>query len=341
MQKAKDVPSATMQTLPLARAIVTSVFTYFLICTGLHAQQQTVTVTAPPVKPTSKPAVSDDDLVYSGSIGASNSPVQSKTKEFREIKDVLGEPLIFVPLTGAEAFAGYGLEVTGPDGREMTTAELAGKEITVISNNKSEAGKTFYGAKFPDHDGLTVTPKFSARPLLGLIRKSLIESARKRLKGKTLWLRTNRLLTYDAVANKLESHKVSRLQPVEVEHVVVGTTSDPIRLIVRTKSGEQFFQQFPCPGGVFEGFEPILEGVFYVEDPRKKFSWPDEIVHLIENSKIQFGMTRDQVAAAWDGPDKKNVISSRGTLFEQWVYGDQFIYFEDGKYIDYQKFESH
>jgi hypothetical protein len=35
-----------------------------------------------------------------------------------------------------------------------------------------------------------------------------------------------------------------------------------------------------------------------------------------------------------------NKVIVAGIRLEQWIYGDQFIYFEDGKYIDYQEFNS-
>lgn len=224
----------------------------------------------------------------------------------------------------------------------MNGKNLEGKEIQLISITKSEFGQTFFGAKLTGQDGMIVASSYDAiNPLRGLVPKVEVERAKRELQGKTLWLRTNRLLTYDAITGKIESHQVKRLQPVNVDRVVLGSPTDSIRLILRTENGEQFFQEYTCLKGLFREIGAHnFENLFYQEDPKKMFAWPDDIVRLIEDSKIQFGMTQPQVIAAWDEPQKKNTVSTRGVVLEQWIYGDQFIYFEDGKYIDYQEFNS-
>ncbi len=289
-----------------------------------------------------RPGVSDESLVFSGSIGSPKGQAVGVAKEFRELKDFLGETLIFVPLAGFDSALGYGLQITGSDGREISRRDLAGKEIQLITITKSGFGRTFFGAKLADQGGLIVASSYAAlNPLRGLVPKSEVEHARTEFRGKILWLRTNRLLTYDAVADKLESHQVKRLQPVSVDRVVLGTSANPIRLILRTESGEQFFQEYTCLKGLFrESGAHSLESLFYTENPRKKFDWSDDIARLIEDSKIRFGMTPAQVIAAWDEPEKTNAVSTRGIRLEQWIYGDRFIYFEDGKYINYQEFNS-
>ncbi|NJM55681.1 MAG: hypothetical protein HC841_07050 [Verrucomicrobiae bacterium] len=289
-----------------------------------------------------KPNTSDDSLVFTGSIGNRNDHAATRTTEFGDLKDFLGETLIFIPLSRRDAELGYGFQISGTDGRELPARNLAGKEIQLLTITKSELGRTFFGAKFTDQDGLVVASSYAAlNPLRGLVPKSEVESARTELKGRALWLRTNRLLTYDAVAEQIESHRVKRLQSVSVERVVLGSSANPIRLILRTENGEQFFQEYTCLKVLFREIgASSFESLFYKEDPRTKFGWPDDIIRLIEDSKIRIGMTQTQVIAAWDEPEKKNTVSIRGVRLEQWIFGDQFVYFENGKYIDYQEFNS-
>ena len=243
-----------------------------------------------------------------------------------------------MPLTGLDSLLGYGLHITGPDRREINNRDLFGKEIQLITTTDVKFGGTQFGAKLAGQMGLIVASSDGVlNPLRGLVPKVEVERTRMEFLGKTLWLRTNRLYTYDALAEKTESHRVKRLQPVIVEQVVLDTFANPIRLILRTESKEQFFLEYTCLDGQFRDTGAnSLDHLFYMQDPREKFGWSEDIARLIAESKIQFGMTQPQVVAAWDKPEKRNIMSTRGVRLEQWVYGDLFVYFEDGKEFDSQ-----
>lgn len=279
---------------------------------------------------------STDDFLYRGSIGSS-SP-QSAKKEFTNIKDFAGETLIFVPLSKIEAPFGYGIKIKASDGKEIAPRDLVGKEIQLITVTESETRHTFFGVKFAGQSDLIVaTSDELLNPLRGLVPKTELQEAKQKLDGKTLWLRSNQLLTYDAVAERTESHSARRWQPLAVERVVLGSAANPIRLVLQTQDGKEFFQEYsPFKGRFRDIGANTFEEIFYDEDPAKIFGWSDETIQFVEESKIQFGMTKDQVAASWGGPEKTNTVSSRGINLEQWVYRDQIVYFKDGKYIDYQ-----
>ena len=71
---------------------------------------------------------------------------------------------------------------------------------------------------------------------------------------------------------------------------------------------------------------------FLSEDPRLQFAWPEDVWDSIENQRLRVGMTEQQVRMSWEEPEHINrTITASGVVSEQWVYGSQYVYFEDGK----------
>lgn len=58
--------------------------------------------------------------------------------------------------------------------------------------------------------------------------------------------------------------------------------------------------------------------------------WSDTITRAVIARKILFGMTREQVRASWGDPDDINRTVTRSRTREQWVYGSQYVYFDNG-----------
>lgn len=61
------------------------------------------------------------------------------------------------------------------------------------------------------------------------------------------------------------------------------------------------------------------------EDYRKRFG--EENWQTILNEKVKVGFTEEMTKVSWGEPDKIN----RASYGDQWVYGDQYLYFENGK----------
>jgi hypothetical protein len=55
-----------------------------------------------------------------------------------------------------------------------------------------------------------------------------------------------------------------------------------------------------------------------------------EIKKAISERKIFIGMSDDDVRKSWGKPEKINSTISVGGKHEQWVYSDQYLYFENG-----------
>lgn len=68
--------------------------------------------------------------------------------------------------------------------------------------------------------------------------------------------------------------------------------------------------------------------VFYADEAEKyKERFGEETWNTILNEKLIVGMTEEMVRLSWGKPKKINRSSDR----DQWVYKDQYIYFENGK----------
>ncbi|MCK9570390.1 tetratricopeptide repeat protein [Candidatus Pacearchaeota archaeon] len=63
-------------------------------------------------------------------------------------------------------------------------------------------------------------------------------------------------------------------------------------------------------------------------------NWSSRVEKAIADHIIIMGMTAEQVKASWGNPDQINRDVSKYGESEQWVYGDQYIYLENG-IVDY------
>ena len=61
------------------------------------------------------------------------------------------------------------------------------------------------------------------------------------------------------------------------------------------------------------------------ESYKSKFG--EENWQAIINEKIKAGFTEEMARLSWGAPDKIN----RSSFGDQWVYGSQYLYFENGK----------
>jgi DNA-directed RNA polymerase subunit RPC12/RpoP len=64
--------------------------------------------------------------------------------------------------------------------------------------------------------------------------------------------------------------------------------------------------------------------------------WPDEILGTIACGQVQIGMTPEQARAAWGAPEDINRSVGSWGVHEQWVYGNTYLYFQNGKLTSFQ-----
>jgi hypothetical protein len=71
----------------------------------------------------------------------------------------------------------------------------------------------------------------------------------------------------------------------------------------------------------------------------KHKNWDTDLCQVIADGKINYGMTKDQVRAAWGRPKNINTTEFPGSIHEQWVYSSSNVYFENGVMTAFQKSE--
>jgi hypothetical protein len=69
---------------------------------------------------------------------------------------------------------------------------------------------------------------------------------------------------------------------------------------------------------------------------QKHKDWDRKYCQAIINRKVMTGMNPAQVRAAWGRPERINRTVLPGYTTEQWVYGDTYLYFDDGVLTSWQ-----
>lgn len=69
---------------------------------------------------------------------------------------------------------------------------------------------------------------------------------------------------------------------------------------------------------------------------QKHKDWHRQYCEAIVKHKVMTGMNPEQVRAAWGRPEHINRTVIPGRTTEQWVYGDTYLYFDDGLLTSWQ-----
>lgn len=165
-----------------------------------------------------------------------------------------------------------------------------------------------------------------------------LEAAKKQYAGKTLWLASDHLNTYDAEKDRSDSPastalkqafkqiKIKQYSPVRVLDVVPGWyASAPIRFVVQDEAGEAgYVDVHMSDTNVPESLQAKarFDDVFLESDPRKTYPWPAKIWGAIEAKQVFAGMTTQQVRLSWGVP--KEIRTSSQDHTEQWLYASNY-----------------
>lgn len=161
-----------------------------------------------------------------------------------------------------------------------------------------------------------------------IVKSSDIEIA-KLLVGKTIWIDRTfvnhrlELVTLDrsvgyALQNLEEANVTGLYMPV-IGH---ARGSAPFFLKLRKATGQEGY--FPFNTLYFHPANPIPSGASAT------------IVQAIKDQKVVLGMTAKQVELSWGKPEDVNRSVGSWGVHEQWVYGRQYIYLENGKVCSFQ-----
>lgn len=151
----------------------------------------------------------------------------------------------------------------------------------------------------------------------------------KTLIGRIVWINNSNTVRPQMLItdNEVISYPTRHLEPVRVIDVVLESYgyaygSGPFFLKVKKLSGE-------------EGLIKYNDSYFSTSNPFPTGT-PIKIKQAIEQRKIMIGMTRKQASLSWGEPVKVNKSVGSWGVKEQWVYGNQYLYFTNGKLDSFQ-----
>ena len=169
---------------------------------------------------------------------------------------------------------------------------------------------------------LSVTEKFLLSFPGDICFLSDIEKANN-LVSKNIWVNTPKKNPYtlflkDAPSN-IDTYHLDKVK-------VINVYTDPVR---PGRDYCQFYLVVLTPGNQLALY-PYIEKLFFMGDPINP-DWPDEIKQNIKNGIICLNMTPEQIMLIIGEPDKINRSLYSSGIHEQWVYGNSYVYFENGR----------
>lgn len=156
--------------------------------------------------------------------------------------------------------------------------------------------------------------------------------AAKTLIGKQIWInnrdvvRPQVLCTHDPNVFFPTRH-LEQLQVTGIHVGYIGHSygAGPFFLKVKNAEGN-------------EGLIKYYDRYFFISQPIRKGT-PAAIINKIMKGKVSIGMTKQQVLLSWGRPEKINKSVGAWGVHEQLVYGDQYLYLENGRLSSFQTSE--
>lgn len=255
-----------------------------------------------------------------------------------------GLRLIILPQSRAVQHYGY-QELYRDTDKEFVPlpyAEFAGRIVRVVKIEQGHGpnGETLDEANLQlEDDKKTIHGDMDGGCMNDVAPVSDLETARKLYLGKTLWLASDHLSSYDAQKDVSDSPASSTLQetfrqikvkqysPVKVVDIVPGWyASAPDRFIVQEEATKVsgYVDVHMSNTNVPKDLQAVsrFETIFLESDPRKTLLWPAKVWTAIENKEVFVGMTASQVRMSWGAPKTVSVLELKQT--EQWAYMPNF-----------------
>lgn len=287
----------------------------------------------------SQSALAQNPYIHEGSIGkqsvkkSASKTVDIKGDRYPEIPmgSWVGQRFIFLPADKSQRDSHYeDFTIIGGSNEPIKYQDYVGRVARVISIETEDSSISRVIFEMEDDK-----QKMSAKPSYGSINDiallSDIENARKKWKGKTIWTKQGvDLKKYDAGTDEVEHMKPELFSPLKVTDVVAGWYSSyPVRLILRTQTGNIYFEDISL-SGTNSSATATFDTYFSETDLRKKYGWSKKICSAISKEEVFVGMTKTQARMSWGEPQDINRTTTGYIVHEQWVYGSgSYLYFDN------------
>lgn len=175
--------------------------------------------------------------------------------------------------------------------------------------------------------GLQLTARTFANQVDGIALVADLEKTKRDFLGKTVYSKRESLVDHPNPATVL----VPFGQPLPVTDVWFGfDTTEPILLVVEYNKSKavlpmaySWTNQNPGSWTTADAWQKS----FFIEDPRQLAGNNPTIWSYIASSRVETGMTREQVRLSWGAPPLTDMTREDGNSFEIWTYGNYKLYF--------------
>lgn len=268
----------------------------------------------------------------------------------------LGEEVIFLPQP--EKGQKYGYQQWGytkkigasPKSFGIKHNELAGKNGEIVDIRKDERLPYIYTTvRLKDSEKLVVNKSLSGYREssdkrdrindVGFIKEfNLAQGAI----GTEVW--SNRVTYISTTTIKPEGGayfgklSISNLERCKVVSLNWGFTSlAPIRFNLVCDGNKSGFWDGSMHAENAIGIHLPFPIAWHAKDPKTMYpQWSAEIWKAVETAKIKIGMTPEMAEMSWGKPKKINQDVGSWGIHEQWIYDEQYLYFENGKLTSFQ-----
>lgn len=279
-----------------------------------------------------------DPYLHDGSIGAQNKPTEdravSSPLSYRPIEKLAGEQFIFLPKFKGSQKYGY-QSCTGGNGEfgRPLYSEAVGRIGTIMKVVKFELFHHVAIEMLDNKQTYECDAYSGSIDGLGSIQD--LDDAKRKWKGKTVWYKEGKIITYNADDDSFGELKVKRLSRGLVTNVVAAWSEfTPVRILFKLETGEEGFIDINASGtNVAEVLRDRrrFEEYCFSNDPKSTYQWPKNVWEAIEGGKVRIGMSKEQASLSWGKPKSINKTVTENSASEQWVYRDgSYLYFTDG-----------
>lgn len=166
-----------------------------------------------------------------------------------------------------------------------------------------------------------------------LVNLDDIDKVKSLLLDTTLYTLSD--LWYEDSENDQGFNRVTGLkyEKVKIKNVGLGNSLYPVKLVFETQDGKQYFIKMSFSGINARKNSSLnkFEDIFCFNNPRDKHpNITEENWQLIKQSKVMIGMTKEECKLSWGEPKDINQTIFENKQSEQWVYSDNYLYFNNG-----------
>jgi len=268
----------------------------------------------------------------------------------------LGEKVLFLPQPAKSQRYGYQnwgyiKKISSiPKAFGVKYEELAGKAGEVVDIRKDERLPYLYTTvKLDGSNALVVNKSLSGYSGSSDKRAALSDigfigefGLAKEIVGVEVW--SNRVAYISTTTIEPEDRDYFGKLPISnLEHCTIASVEwgfthlAPIRFNLTCDGGKSGFWDGSMSAdnviGVFRPF-PIA---WHTKNPKLIYpKWAHGMWDAIKAAKIKIGMTPEMVEMSWGKPQKINQTAGSWGIHEQWIYEDQYLYFENGTLTSFQ-----